>query len=252
MYNKKNINKILLIGSGPIVIGQGAEFDFSGSQACKSFREENKKIILINPNPATIMTDSTMADLVYTEPINIKYINLIIEKEKPDSIIGSMGGQIGLNIISELFEKNIINKYNLNIIGTNINSIKITENRDLFKKFIEDIEENTPVSYTINSISEVNKINDLRFPLVIRPSYTLGGEGSSIVYDRYQLYESIKNGLNSSRINQIILEECLYGWTEIEYEVIRDQYNTIIIVCGMENIDPIGIHTGDSIVVSPI
>lgn len=248
-----NNEKILLIGSGPIIVGQAAEFDYSGSQACKSLQEEKKDVILINSNPATIMTDPNMANSVYVEPLNKNIIEKIIQKEHPHYILSSMGGQTSLNIVSELDECNILNKYNLKVIGTNIEAIKDTENRYLFHKKMIDIGEPVIQSTVISSIEDINKIlNEYNFPLIVRSAYTLGGEGSGFVNNKIELIDTIKKGLFSSRIHQVIIEKSVYGWSEVEYEVIRDKNNVCFIVCEMENIDPIGIHTGDSIVVSPI
>lgn len=252
--NKLNtIKKVLLIGSGPIEIGQGAEFDYSGSQACKAFKEENIEVVLINSNPATIMTDPNMANSVYIEPITLKKIESIIQIEKPDSIITNMGGQTSLNIAIDLKKSGILDKYNIQVIGTSIQTINNTEDRNLFKKLMNDIGEKTPNSMSISSIDEIDKVLDkLKFPLVIRSSYTLGGKGSGIAYNKEDLISIVKSSLSISKINKVLIEENLLGWTEIEYELIRDSDDTCIIVCGMENIDPIGVHTGDSMVITPI
>ena len=248
-----NTNKILLIGSGPIVVGQAAEFDYSGSQACKSLKKENKYVILVNSNPATIMTDPNMANSVYIEPLNKKTIINIIEKEHPNYIISSMGGQTALNIVSELEEDNILKKYNIKVIGTNLEAIKYTENRELFKKKMLDIGEPVLQSIIISSMSDINNVlKEYSFPLIVRSAYTLGGNGSGLVNNKNELINTIKDGLYLSRINQVIIEKSVYGWSEIEYEVIRDKNDTCFIICEMENIDPMGIHTGDSIVISPI
>ena len=252
MARRTDIKKVLLIGSGPIMIGQAAEFDFSGSQACRSLREEGIKVILVNSNPATIMTDTDMADAVYIEPLEPEIIAKIIEKEMPDGIIAGLGGQTGLNITSELAEMGILDKFGVELLGTPLQAIKDSEDRDLFKQKMISIGEKVPRSKAVNTLDEAEAlIEDLGLPLIIRPAYTLGGAGGGIAYTREQLLEITERGLTRSRIHQVLVEESIIGWKEFEYEVMRDGNDTCIVICNMENIDPMGIHTGESIVVTP-
>jgi carbamoyl-phosphate synthase large subunit len=252
MPKRDDIKKILLIGSGPIMIGQAAEFDFSGSQACRSLKEEGYKVVLVNSNPATIMTDPEMADAVYIEPIEAKTIEKIIAKERPDGLIAGIGGQTGLNITSELAENGVFEKYGVELLGTSLEAIKNTEDRELFKQAMERIGEKVPRSIAISTLKEAEAIIDeLGLPLIIRPAYTLGGAGGGIAYSREQLLEITERGLRRSRINQVLIEESVLGWKEFEYEVMRDANDTCIVICNMENLDPMGVHTGESIVVTP-
>ncbi|WP_406662045.1 carbamoyl-phosphate synthase large subunit [Methanolobus sp. ZRKC3] len=252
MPKRDDIKKVLLIGSGPIMIGQAAEFDFSGSQACRSLKEEGYEVVLVNSNPATIMTDPEMADAVYIEPIEAKTIEKIIEKERPDGLIAGIGGQTGLNITSELAENGVFEKYGVELLGTSLEAIKNTEDRELFKQAMERIGEKVPRSIAISTLKEAEAIIDeLGLPLIIRPAYTLGGAGGGIAYSREQLLEITERGLRRSRINQVLIEESVLGWKEFEYEVMRDANDTCIVICNMENLDPMGVHTGESIVVTP-
>jgi len=252
MAKRNDIKKILLIGSGPIMIGQAAEFDFSGTQACRSLREEGYKVVLVNSNPATIMTDPEMADAVYIEPLEAKIIAKIIEKERPDSIIAGIGGQTGLNLTSELAEMGVFEKFNVELLGTSLEAIKNTEDRELFKNKMEAIGEKVPRSVAVSTLKEAEAIIDqLGLPLIIRPAYTLGGAGGGIAYTKEQLLEISERGLRRSRINQVLIEESVLGWKEFEYEVMRDSNDTCIVICNMENLDPMGVHTGESIVVTP-
>jgi carbamoyl-phosphate synthase large subunit len=247
-----NIKKVLLIGSGPIMIGQAAEFDFSGSQACRSLREEGVSVVLVNSNPATIMTDPEMADAVYIEPIKLRIMERIIEKERPDGVIAGLGGQTGLNIVSELADRGVLEKYHVKLYGTPLKAIRETEDRDLFKQAMQRIGEPLPRSKAVNSIDEaVEMIDELGLPLIIRPAYTLGGAGGGIAYTKEELVSITELGLNRSRIHQVLIEESILGWGEFEYEVMRDGNDTCIVICNMENMDPMGIHTGESIVVTP-
>jgi carbamoyl-phosphate synthase large subunit len=247
-----NIKKVLLIGSGPIMIGQAAEFDFSGSQACRSLREEGVSVVLVNSNPATIMTDPEMADAVYIEPIKPRIMERIIEKERPDGVIAGLGGQTGLNIVSELADRGVLEKYHVKLYGTPLRAIRETEDRDLFKQAMQRIGEPLPRSKAVNSIDEaVEMIDELGLPLIIRPAYTLGGAGGGIAYTKEELVSITELGLNRSRIHQVLIEESILGWGEFEYEVMRDGNDTCIVICNMENMDPMGIHTGESIVVTP-
>ncbi len=252
MPKRTDIKKVLLIGSGPIMIGQAAEFDFSGSQACRSLREEGMEVVLVNSNPATIMTDPEMADAVYIEPLEAKIIARIIEKERPDSIIAGIGGQTGLNITSELAEMGVLDKYGVKLLGTPLDAITNTEDRELFKRKMEQIGEKVPLSHAISSLKEAEElIEELGLPLIIRPAYTLGGAGGGIAYTREQLLEITERGIRRSRINQVLIEESVLGWKEFEYEVMRDSNDTCIVICNMENLDPMGVHTGESMVVTP-
>ena len=253
MPKRNDIHKVLLIGSGPIQIGQAAEFDFSGSQACKSLREEGIEVVLVNSNPATIMTDPDTADKVYIEPLVPEILAKIIEKERPDGIIAGIGGQTGLNITSELADMGVFEKFNVEVLGTSVKSIREAEDRDLFKKAMQRVGEPVPKSKAVNTLDEALAVmEELGLPLVVRPAYTLGGSGGGIARTREELLSICELGLKRSRISQVLLEESLGGWTELEYEVMRDSNNTCITICNMENMDPMGIHTGESIVVTPI
>ena len=253
MPRRPEIKKVLLIGSGPIQIGQAAEFDFSGSQACKSLREEGVAVVLVNSNPATIMTDPDMADKVYIEPLVPEIVAKIIEKERPDGIIAGIGGQTGLNITSELAEMGVLDKFNVEVLGTSVRAIQEAEDRDLFKKAMQRVGEPVPRSLAVNSLDEaLSAIVELGLPLVVRPAYTLGGSGGGIAHTLEELVKICELGLKRSRIHQVLLEESVEGWTEVEYEVMRDSQDTCITICNMENMDPMGIHTGESIVVTPI
>lgn len=253
MPKRTDIHKVLLIGSGPIQIGQAAEFDFSGSQACKSLREEEIEVVLVNSNPATIMTDPDMADKIYIEPLVPDIVAKIIEKERPDGIIAGIGGQTGLNITSELAEMGVLEKFNVEVLGTSVQSIQESEDRDLFKRAMQRVGEPVPKSTAVNSLEEALQVMDeLGLPLVVRPAYTLGGSGGGIAKTKEDLLRICELGLKRSRISQVLLEESVGGWTEVEYEVMRDSHDTCITICNMENMDPMGIHTGESIVATPI
>lgn len=252
MPRHPDINKVILIGSGPIQIGQAAEFDFSGTQACKSLREEGVSVVLVNSNPATIMTDPDVADTTYIEPIKWDIIAEIIAKERPDGIVAGLGGQTGLNITTELAEKGILDKYGLQVLGTPLEAIYNAEDRGLFKQMIERIGEKVPRSEAVSSIKDAMKaMKELHLPLIIRPAYTLGGFGGGIARTKSELESIVEMGLSRSRIHQVLVEESVLGWKEFEYEVMRDANDTCITICNMENIDPMGIHTGESIVVTP-
>jgi carbamoyl-phosphate synthase large subunit len=253
MPKRADIRKVLLIGSGPIQIGQAAEFDFSGSQACKSLKEEGVEVVLVNSNPATIMTDPEMADKIYIEPLVPDIVAKIIEKERPDGIIAGIGGQTGLNLTSELAEMGVLDRYNVKVLGTSVQSILDSEDRDLFKRTMERIGEPVPKSLAVTSIDEaMAAMDELGLPLVARPAFTLGGTGGGMARTREELIKICEMGLKRSRINQVLLEESVEGWTELEYEVMRDSNDTCITICNMENMDPMGIHTGESIVATPI
>jgi carbamoyl-phosphate synthase large subunit len=251
MPKRTAIKKVLLIGSGPIQIGQAAEFDFSGSQACRSLREEGIEVVLVNSNPATIMTDPEMAEKIYIEPLRADIIAKIIEKENPDGILSGMGGQTGLNLTAELAEMGALN--GVEILGTPLEAIYNGEDRQKFRDLMTEIGEPVPKSMILNSLSQVDDaIREIGLPAVVRPAYTLGGAGGGIGKTREELTRIIEQGLSRSRIHQVLIEESVMGWKEIEFEVMRDSADTCIIVCGMENIDPMGIHTGESVVVAPI
>src|SRR6056297_3106490 len=252
MPKNNDIKKVLVIGSGPIIIGQAAEFDYSGTQACKALKEEGIKTILINSNPATIMTDKDVADKVYIEPLNSETVEKIIIKEKPDSLLPNMGGQTGLNLAVELYDKGILDKYNVKIIGTSIDNIKIGEDREKFRRLMKKIGQPIIDSASVSSLEEgLITAKKIGYPLIVRPAYTLGGSGGGIAENEEGLKKYITKGLNLSLNNQVLLEKSVKGYKEIEYEVMRDNSGNCINVCNMENIDPVGVHTGDSIVVAP-
>ena len=253
MPKNSNIKKVVVIGSGPIVIGQAAEFDYAGTQACRALREEEINVVLINSNPATIMTDKNIADHVYIEPLTPEIVKKVILKEKPDSILPTLGGQAALNIAMELEESGFLRQHNVRLIGTSAKTIKKAEDRDEFKKTMEKIGEPIAPSKVVTNIEDgldfVNKV--IGYPAVLRPAYTLGGSGGGIAANEEEFVEILENGLRLSRVGQVLVERCIAGWKEIEYEVMRDANGTGICVCNMENLDPVGVHTGDSIVVAP-
>ena len=243
---------VLVIGSGPIVIGQAAEFDYAGVQACRALREEGHRVVLVNSNPATIMTDPEVADAVYLEPLTVASLEGIIERERPDALLPTLGGQTGLNLAVELSEAGILERYGVELLGTPVETIKLAEDRERFKSKMIEIGEPVANSAIVTRIEEgLAFANDHGYPLVVRPAYTLGGTGGGIVHNERELIETLESGLAASLIHQVLLETSLLGWKEIEYEVLRDGANNCIIVCNMENIDPVGVHTGDSIVVAP-
>ena len=249
----KNIKKVLVIGSGPIVIGQAAEFDYAGVQACRALKEEGVEVVLINSNPATIMTDETVADKVYIEPLTPEFVEKIIRIERPDGLIASLGGQTGLNLAVKLADSGVLEKYNVRVLGTDIQSIKLAEDRELFKNLMQEIGEPIPASDIVSDFEAAKEFADrIGFPIIIRPAYTLGGSGGGIAQNMEEYEEIVLQGLSQSPINQVLVEKSIAGYKELEYEVVRDSSDTCIIVCNMENIDPIGIHTGDSYVVAPI
>ena len=251
MPRKEYLKKVLLIGSGPIVIGQAAEFDFSGSQACRALREEGVQVVLVNSNPATIQTDPEMADVIYIEPLKADIIAKIIEKERPDGILSGMGGQTGLNMTAELAEMGALK--DVEILGTPLEAIYRGEDREKFKTLMQSIGEPVPKSIILHHLGEIDEaVNQVGLPAIVRPAYTLGGTGGGVAYNRDDLRRIVDLGLARSRIHQVLVEESVLGWQEIEFEVMRDAMDTCIIVCGMENVDPMGIHTGESVVVAPI
>jgi len=252
MPKRTDIKTILVIGAGPIVIGQGCEFDYSGTQAIKALKEEGYKVVLINSNPATIVTDPQFSDRTYIEPITIEYIEAIIQKEKPDAILPTVGGQTALNVAMDLDDQGILEKYNVELIGANKKAIETAESREKFKEAMLEIGLDLPYGHTIQSIEEGKKLLDnISLPAIIRPSFTLGGSGGSVAYNEKEFEESIGEGLKESPTDQVLVEEYLLGWKEYELELIRDPNDNVIIICSIENIDPMGIHTGDSITVAP-
>ena len=252
MPKDNTIKKVLVIGSGPIVIGQAAEFDYSGTQAVQALKEEGVEVVLVNSNPATIMTDRDMATCTYIEPLTVDFIEKIIAKERPDSLIAGMGGQTGLNLSCELYDKGILDKYNVRVIGTSIESIKEGEDRDSFKKLMEKTNQPIIESEIVTSMDAgIAFAEKIGYPVIIRPAYTLGGTGGGIAEDIDQLKEILAQGLHLSRVGQVLIEKSIKGWKEIEFEVMRDGAGNCITVCSMENVDPVGVHTGDSIVVAP-
>lgn len=247
-----SIKKTLVLGSGPIIIGQAAEFDYSGTQACQALKEEGIEVVLINSNPATIMTDQEIADHIYIEPLTLDFIEKIIDKERPDSLLAGMGGQTGLNLAVELYEAGILEKYGVKIIGTSVESIKKGEDRDTFRDVMNEIGQPVIESDIVTTIEEgLTYAKVIGFPVVVRPAYTLGGTGGGIAEDETELREILTHGLQLSPVTQCLLEKSIKGWKEIEYEVMRDSNGNCITVCNMENVDPVGVHTGDSIVVAP-
>ena len=252
MPKNPNVKRVMVIGSGPIVIGQAAEFDYAGTQACRSLKEEGIEVILVNSNPATIMTDKNIADKVYIEPLTAKVLEQIIEKEKPDSILPTLGGQAGLNLGMELEESGFLASHNVKLLGTTAATIKKAEDRQEFKDTMEKIGEPCAASKVVESVEDgVAFTNTIGYPVVLRPAYTLGGSGGGIAHNQEELESILENGLRLSRVGQVLVERCIAGWKEIEYEVMRDSAGNCITVCNMENIDPVGVHTGDSIVVAP-
>ncbi len=252
MPKRKDLRKILMIGSGPIVIGQACEFDYSGSQACKALKEEGYFTILVNSNPATIMTDPNMADVTYIEPLTVETVTEIIKKERPDAILPTLGGQTGLNLAFFLMKEGVLKKYGVESIGANVNAISRAEDRELFKKSMLEIGIDVPKSGIARNVEDGMKIGlDIGFPLILRPAYTLGGSGSSTAYNKEELEVALGKGLEISPVHQILVEQSVLGWKEIEFEVMRDRVDNVIMITSMENVDPMGVHTGDSIVVAP-
>lgn len=252
MPKDNSIKKVLVIGSGPIVIGQAAEFDYSGTQACQAIKEEGIEVVLVNSNPATIMTDKDTADDTYIEPLTAEYVEKVIAKERPDSLIAGMGGQTGLNLACELYDSGVLEKYGVKVIGTSIESIKEGEDRDSFKQLMERTNQPMIKGEIVNTVEEACDFADeIGYPVIVRPAYTLGGTGGGIAEDETQLIEIATQGIHLSRVGQVLIEKCIRGWKEIEFEVIRDGAGNCITVCSMENVDPVGVHTGDSIVVAP-
>ena len=252
MPKRKDLKKILVVGAGPIIIGQACEFDYSGTQACKALRDEGYKVVLINSNPATIMTDPDVADKTYIEPISLEILEKILKKERPDAILPTMGGQTALNLAIEAEKKGILKKYKIELIGANSKAISNAEDRKKFRKNMQDIGLDLPKSKIVNNFNQSSKIlKQIGLPAIIRPAFTLGGLGGGIAKTKKDFFKIIKNGLHESPVNQVLVEECLEGWKEFEMEVVRDKKDNCIIICSIENIDPMGIHTGDSVTVAP-
>ncbi len=252
MPKDKSLKRVLVIGSGPIVIGQAAEFDYAGTQACRALKEEGLEVILVNSNPATIMTDKAMADKVYIEPLTLETVKRIIIKEQPDSLLSTLGGQTGLTLSMQLAKEGFLKKYNVKLLGANPETIDKAEDRQMFKDTMESIGQPCIPSTVVNDVqSAIEFTNQIGYPVIIRPAFTLGGTGGGIVNNEDELREITSNGLALSPITQVLVEKCISGWKEIEFEVVRDRMGNAITVCSMENVDPVGVHTGDSIVVAP-
>jgi carbamoyl-phosphate synthase large subunit len=250
---RKDLEKILIIGSGPIIISQACEFDYSGAQACKALKEEGYKVVLLNSNPATIMTDPDLADATYIEPVTVEVLEKIIIKEKPCACLPTLGGQTALNVAFEAAKKGIFKKYNVELIGANEEAIAKAEDRELFKKAMSEAGIDLPRSRTIYSEKEgQDALNFVGLPCVLRPAFTLGGTGGGIAYNIEEYWEILKRGIDLSLIHEVLIEEYLSGWKEFELEVMRDTKDNVVIICSIENFDPMGVHTGDSITVAPI
>ena len=248
----KKLKKVMVIGSGPIVIGQAAEFDYAGTQACRALREEGLEVVLVNSNPATIMTDNAMADKIYIEPLTLETVKRIIKKEKPDSLLSTLGGQTGLTLSMQLAKEGFLEENGVTLLGANPETIDKAEDRQMFKDTMESIGQPCIPSKVVNTVEgAVDFANEIGYPLIIRPAFTLGGSGGGIVENEEELREITENGLRLSPITQVLVEKCVSGWKEIEFEVIRDSKGNVITVCSMENFDPVGVHTGDSIVIAP-
>ena len=252
MPKRTDIQSILIIGAGPIVIGQACEFDYSGAQACKALREEGYRIILVNSNPATIMTDPDMADATYIEPLTMESLSAIIEKEKPQALLPTVGGQTALNLTVELKEAGILDKNGVELIGANIDAIERAEDREQFKEAMENIDIDIPQCGFARSMEDAKQILEkMKFPIIIRPSFTLGGTGASFVHTKDQFEDLLSKGLHASPIHEVLIDKAVLGWKEYELELLRDDNDNVIIICSIENFDPMGIHTGDSITVAP-
>ena len=253
MPQRTDIHKVLIIGSGPIVIGQACEFDYSGTQACKALRSLGYEIVLVNSNPATIMTDPEMADVTYIEPLNVARLEQIIAKERPDALLPNLGGQSGLNLASELYKEGILDKYNVKVIGVQVDAIERGEDRIEFKKTMDMLGIEMARSQVAYSVEEGLEIADrLGYPVVLRPAYTMGGAGGGLVYNKEELKVVMARGLQASLVHQVLVEESILGWEELELEVVRDKDNNMITVCFIENVDPMGVHTGDSFCTAPM
>ncbi|WP_445451309.1 ATP-binding protein [Enterococcus faecalis] len=252
MPKRTDIKKIMVIGSGPIIIGQAAEFDYAGTQACLALKEEGYEVVLVNSNPATIMTDKEIADHVYIEPITLEFVSRILRKERPDALLPTLGGQTGLNMAMELSESGILDELNVELLGTKLSAIDQAEDRDLFKQLMEELEQPIPESEIVNTVEQaVAFAKRIGYPIIVRPAFTLGGTGGGMCDTEEELRQIAENGLKLSPVTQCLIEKSIAGFKEIEYEVMRDSADNAIVVCNMENFDPVGIHTGDSIVFAP-
>ncbi|MCX5648064.1 MAG: ATP-grasp domain-containing protein, partial [Planctomycetota bacterium] len=252
MPKRTDIKSVLIIGSGPIIIGQACEFDYSGSQACKALKEEGYRVILINSNPATIMTDPRMADRTYIEPITAEVVEKIIARERPDAVLPTLGGQTGLNVAVFLARAGVYKKYGVEVLGASPEAISRAEDRDLFKKAMQEIGIRVPESGIATSVEEGLEIGQrIGFPLILRPAFTLGGAGGATAYNQEELAAALTHALTTSPVGQVLVEQSVLGWKEIEFEVMRDCRDNVIIITSMENVDPMGVHTGDSMVVAP-
>ena len=252
MPRRNDIEKILILGSGPIVIGQACEFDYSGTQAVKALKEEGYKVVLVNSNPATIMTDPELADEIYIEPITLPYLTRIIEKERPDAILPTVGGQTALNAALMLAKEGVLEKYNVELIGAKAEAIAKAEDRKLFKAAMEKIGASVPLSGFAHNMDEAAALlNTIGLPVILRPSFTLGGTGGGVCYNREDYEDMVKNALSESPNSQVLIEQSVLGWKEFELEVMRDLADNVVIICSIENLDPMGVHTGDSITVAP-
>ena len=253
MPKREDINTVLVIGSGPIIIGQACEFDYSGTQACKALRGLGYKIVLVNSNPATIMTDPETADVTYIEPLNVERLTQIIEKERPDALLPNLGGQSALNLCSELSNAGVLDKYNVQVLGVKVDAIERGEDRLEFKKAMNELGIEMARSEIANTVDEALAIADkLGYPVVVRPAYTMGGAGGGLVYNVDELKTVVNRGLQASLVHQCLIEESILGWEELELEVVRDAKNNMITICFIENIDPLGVHTGDSFCSAPM
>jgi carbamoyl-phosphate synthase large subunit len=249
---RTDIHKVLIIGSGPIVIGQACEFDYSGTQACRALKQEGFEVVLVNSNPATIMTDPEIADHTYVEPLTLESVTAIIEKERPDALLPTVGGQTGLNLSVELYENGVLDKYGVKLIGANIDAIRVGEDRELFKKAMDEVGIPSPRGGFAHSWEEAQRIvEETGYPAIVRPAFTLGGTGGGTAYNPEEFEEIARNGLEASPVSQILVEESILGWKEFELEVMRDLNDNVVIICSIENFDPMGVHTGDSITVAP-
>ena len=252
MSKRTDIKSILIIGAGPIVIGQACEFDYSGTQATRALKEEGYRVILVNSNPATIMTDPDLADATYIEPLTVEYLKAIIKKESPDAILPTVGGQTALNLTMDLYREGILEKNNVQLIGAQVDAIDKAEDRERFKKAMDEVGIDTAKGGFIHTWEEAESLLDeMQFPIIIRPSFTMGGTGGSVAYNSDEFQQLIENGLSASPTTEVLMEESLLGWKEYEMEVVRDKVDNAIIICSIENIDPMGIHTGDSVTVAP-
>ena len=252
MPKRQDIQTILVIGSGPITIGQAAEFDYAGTQACLSLKEEGYQVILVNSNPATIMTDRQIADKVYMEPLTLEFVSKIIRKERPDALLPTLGGQVGLNLAVQLHRQGVLDQYGVELLGTKLASIEQAEDRQLFRQLMQELGEPVPESEIVTNLNQARDfVAQIGYPVIVRPAFTMGGTGGGICYNDQDLDEIVSSGLHYSPVTQCLLEKSIAGYKEIEYEVMRDANDTAIVVCNMENIDPVGIHTGDSVVVAP-